>query len=62
VVFVRRSMVERFNCKWPLYSVTADRVRENCLRWCRTEERQTKQSDMAQWTAYHRRTPKLSGR
>ena len=26
------------------------------------EERQTKQSDMAQWIVYNRRTPKVSGR
>jgi len=62
VIFTCRSVVERFNCKWPLYSITADRVCENCLCRCGTEERQTKQSDMPQWTAYHRRTPKLSGR
>ena len=50
VVFICCSVVEHFNCKWPLYSVTADRACENCYG---TEERQTKQSDMAQWTAYH---------
>ena len=62
VVFICRSAVECFNCKWPLYSVTADRARKNCLCRCGTEERQTKQSNKAQWIAYHQRTPKLSGR
>ena len=62
MVFTYRSVVECFNCKWPLYSVTADCVRENCLCRCGTEERQTKQSEMPQLTAYHWRTPKVSGR
>ena len=62
VVFTYRSVFERFNCKWPLYSVTANHVHENCLCRCGTEECQTKQSEMPQWTAYHWRTPKVSGR
>ena len=62
VVFICHSVVEHFNCMWLLYSVTADRMGENCLCRHRTEEHQTKQLHMAQWTAYHRRIPKLSRR
>ena len=47
VVFICRSaVVEHFDCKWPLYSVTANRAWENCLCQGRTEEHQTKQMDM----------------
>ena len=62
VVFTCRLVVQRFNCKRPLYSVTADCACKNCLCRGGTEERQTKESDIAQKIVYHRRTPKLSGR
>ena len=62
VVFTCRLVVERFNCKRPLYSVTANCVCKNCLCRGGREELQTKESDTAQKIAYHRRTPKISGR
>ena len=62
VVFTCRLVVECFNCKRPLYSVTANCACKNCLCRGGTEERQTKELEIAQRIAYHRRTPKLSGR
>ena len=62
MVFICRSVVEHFNCKWSLYSVSADHAYDNCVCQRVTEDCQKKQSDRDQGIAYHQRIPKLSGR
>ena len=52
--FLCRSVVEHFNCKWPLYP-TADCALENYLCQGETE-------DMARRVAYHQRIQKLPGK
>ena len=62
VMFICRSAVKHFNCKWPLYSVSADHAYDNCGCKRGTEDCQKKQSDRDQGIAYHQRILKLSGR
>ena len=46
MVFICCSAVEHFNCKWPLYSVTANCACENCLCRGRTEKHQIRHGSM----------------
>ena len=59
VVFISRSVVERFNCKQPLYSVLPTVcVRTDCVE----AEQNTKQNNRTWLQGLHQRIPKLSGR